>query len=447
MSAADESRERPSSSAGDCPLPPALQTRNLSIYAACMGLLYLAAPVTYVGVTQGALCNSLGASATLANIPTSAYFATSAGPVLFAWFVPYVSWLRRNLVICFLTVAATQALVAVALVTSVSDELKIGAVILQSALAGIFGTSAIGFLWEMLGRGVSENRRGLTLSLAFGVGPILAALGSLGQQALLNDDIRGRWFPGLDFPWNFATLYALACPMMALAALLVSFCAVPLPDQELRREPFFEGVFGGIWSFLTNRVLLTATVVTVLIYAGNNIASNMNLYSEEVLGAAPAEYAGLQLFFRFSFKAVAGLLMGWLLTKSHPKAGILTTGGLYILSQVWAILAVGNSYLIAFGIYGAGELIGVYAPNYILSASRPDCIRRNLAFVMMLGVPTAPFATMFGAITDHLAGEYGLATGFRVSFATCAAIMLAGMMIAVVCLPRRPNPVASLEVV
>src|SRR5205823_3692451 len=41
-----------------------------------------------------------------------------------------------------------------------------------------------------------------------------------------------------------------------------------------------------VWHFrsiLSQRVLLLATVVTILVYAGNMIPSNMNLYSSEAL--------------------------------------------------------------------------------------------------------------------------------------------------------------------
>ena len=112
-----------------------------------------------------------------------------------------------------------------------------------------------------------------------------------------------------------------------------------------------------------------------MLYSGNTIPSNMNLYTPEVLGDLPEKYAGYQNTLRFAFKVVAGFLLGWVLTKSNPKAGILLTGCIFIAAQLWAIFATGTAYLIAFGIYGAGELVGVYAPNYILSASRPAQMR------------------------------------------------------------------------
>jgi MFS family permease len=115
------------------------------------------------------------------------------------------------------------------------------------------------------------------------------------------------------------------------------------------------------------------------------------------------------------------------------------TTSLYVAAMGWALLVTGPWYLIAFGIYGAGELVGVYAPNYILSASRSGEIRRNMAIVTMMMVPAAPAGTLFGAISDHFGGRHGAATGFRISFAVCAAMMIAGIVLALLRLPRRPQ--------
>jgi hypothetical protein len=415
----------------DCPLSPAEQTRNLLLFGACTGLIYLAAPIVYVGVTQASLFNKLGASNTVANLPGTIYFLMTGLPVLLAWCVPYASYLKRNLVTCYAVVAVTLAAIAVLLPSDVSDEVKIAAVILQAGVTGGALPSAVAFMWEVIGRGVSGSRRGPALGLAFGAGPVLAAGGSYGSHLLLN----GR----LEFPLNFATLYGLAVPAMAVAAILASRLVVPLPDREVSREPFLQSVFGGLWNFLADRVLLTATVVTILVYTGNTIISNMNLYSEEALGEAPEKFAGLQNTFRFGFKAVAGVLLGWLLTKTNPKAGILATTTLFIAAMGWALTVTGKWYLVAFGIYGAGELIGVYAPNYILSSSRPRDMRRNMAIVTMLMLPAAPFGTFFGAIADHYGERFGKAAGFRISFAVCAGIMVVGISLAALVLPSRPR--------
>src|SRR4051812_34466705 len=47
---------------GDCPLSAREQTRNLVLYGINVTLVYLAAPVVYVGLMQAALLEKLGAS-------------------------------------------------------------------------------------------------------------------------------------------------------------------------------------------------------------------------------------------------------------------------------------------------------------------------------------------------------------------------------------------------
>lgn len=424
----------------DCPLSRAEQTRNLLLFAACTGLIYLAAPVGYVGVTQASLCHELGASSAVANLPETAYLAMTATPVLLAWLFPFVSVLKRNAVICFAATSVLLMLVTLTLLSPAPPEVKIGVVIAQGAVSGMTMPSAIAFLWEILGRGVSESRRGLALSLGFGAGPVLAVLGSLGSQLLLSGKLGRFELTGVEFPLNFALLFGLASPIIAGAALLASFFVVPVPSADQVRQPFLQAVFGGFSRFLADPVLRVATIVTILVYTGNTVVSNLNLYTQVILEEAPMQYAGAQNSLRFGFKVAAGFLFGWLLTKTHPKAGLLTTAIVFVSAVGCAMVADSSWYLLIFGIYGAGELFGVYAPNYILSASRQDDIRRNMAFVTMMMAPAAPAGYLLGAIADHYGKLYGKAAGFRISFAVCAAIMLTGIVLALVKLPSRPRP-------
>lgn len=483
-----------------CPLSSAEQQRNLILFALGIGMQYLAAPVLYVGITQASLCDRLGADARTANLPSTLFFAMTATPALMAWLSPRVGSLKRNLSLLFATSALMLAALAITLASPVSNQFKLAMVILQGAVAGAVMPAATALLWEAVGRGTDESRRGLTLSLAFGAGPILAVLGSFGQMALLGGDLFGFHFEGLPYPAKFIILFAAGVPVMGLAAILPQFLVIAPVEQELSREPLSsvlglfmglplmlaaialtqlagsssEGVSGsstGGWagiqlvsgygcavlaaaafiyhfrSIFQQRVLLIASIVTVLIYAGNVIPSNMNLYSTEAIGDLPENYAGKQNMLRFGFKVVAGFLLGWLLTRTHPKAGVLTTACIYLVGQVWAMFVTGPWYLIAFGIHGAGELIGVYAPNYIVSASRPDELRRNMAFVTMLMVPAAPAGYLYGAIVDHAkqAGwtAFGLnstSLGFRLSFFVCSLFILSGILLAATLLPARPRP-------
>lgn len=461
-----------------CPLSPSDQRRNMLLFAGCTGLQYFAAPVLYVGITQASLCDHLGANDKVANLPATFYFAMTAVPALIAWLYPSVAHLKRNLVACYAIVATMLATVALSLTLPLPSSVRIGMVILQGAVAGAAMPAAIAFLWEAIGRGTDASRRGLALSLAFGAGPILAVVGSLFSQLLLSGEIGNFKLRGLEYPYNFALLFASGVPAMIIASILASRFVVPLPQREAVREPFsqvrdlcagialtitalsayfFEYSLVGhallavsaalfvhhFRDILSQRILLLATIVTVLLYSGNTIPSNMNLYSSEALGDLPEKFAGYQNTLRFSFKVVAGFLLGWLLTKSNPRAGILLTGCLFITAQVWAIFATGTMYLIAFGFYGAGELVGVYAPNYILSASRPEQVRRNMAFVTMLMAPAAPTGYLFGAISDTIrendivmfGASNSTAFGYQASFAACAAMMLLGLLVAIVFLP------------
>lgn len=485
-----------------CPLSWPQQRWNLILFALCTGTQYLAAPVLYVGITQASLCDRLGADARTSNLPGTLFFAMTAMPALIAWLSPKVSELKRNLCLCYGASALMLLTLAITLASPVSDQFKLGMIVLQGGVSGAVMPAAIAALWEVIGRGSDESRRGLALGLAFGAGPLLAVLGSFGQTALLGGDLFGLHFDGLEYPRNFIILFGAGVPIMALSALLSQFFVITPVENEPPREPVISviGLLVGlplmfaavilmhfsahpadpnataaanaaqagsvfetlgyltaigaalcfIYHFRTilqQRVLLLATIVTVLVYAGNVIPSNMNLYSREALGDLPEKFAGVQNMLRFSFKVVTGATLGWLLTRTNPRIGILATSGIFLVAQIWAMFVTGPWYLVAFGIHGAGELVGVYAPNYIVSASRRDQLRRNMAFVTMLMVPAAPAGYLFGAIVDGVKranwtafGLNSTALGFRLSFFVCGLLILCGIILAIALLPSKPRP-------
>lgn len=475
-------------STSDCPLPWPDQRRNLAIFAICTGIQYLAAPVLYVGITQASLCDRLGGDARTSNLPGTLFFAMTAFPALLAWLSPQLSALKRNLFRCYFVTVLVLALTAILLASPVSNQVKLAAVILQGGVCGAAMPAVTALQWEVLGRGVAMSRRGLTLGLAYGLGPLMAVAGSLAQTALLGGSLFGFSFPGIEHPYGFIALFGAGAPIVALGGLLSQWFVLPKVTDEVSRAPLHTvyGLLLGIplmfvsvaamqlssaseqegirflgyatavgatvaltyhfRDILRQPILLTATVVTVLVYAGNMIPSNMNLYSADVLGDIPEKFAGLQNTIRFSCKVTAGLFLGWLLTRTNPRAGILVTSGIFLVSQVWAMLVTGPWYLVAFGIYGAGELVGVYAPNYILSASKPAEVRRNMAFVTMLMAPAAPAGYLYGAIVDFVkksawrtGGLNSAALGFRLSFLLCALLIALGMFVAWRWLPTRPE--------
>jgi MFS family permease len=417
------------------PLSVAQQTRNVIVFSVCTGLQYLAAPVLYVGMTQAALCKRLGATPRTANLPESAFFLMTVAPVVLAWWFPGVGLLKRLLTVCYFSAAIALAVVAVALIVPISNDWKIAAVILQGLVSGATMPTAIALLWEAVGRGVPESRRGFALALAFGLGPFLAFGASLLSQELLNGRLWGLLDSPLEPPWNFVAVFGGAAPLMFAAGVMSPLLAIPpAADRDVPREAFV----GGLIEFLKTPILAKATVVTILLYVGNTITANMNLQTENLLAETAEAYVGYQNALRFFCKGVAGLLLGWLLTRSNPRLGILITGLLFVASQLWAIFVPGIAYLFAFGIYGAGELVGVYAPNYILSASSPQRLRLNMAYVTMMMAPAAPAGYLFGAIASSKGGDSY--AGFRLSFVICAVILGIGLALAVVLLPKWPAP-------
>src|SRR5439155_6721692 len=278
-------------------------------------------------------------------------------PILVAWYFCAVRLLRPVLCATYLIVAAGGAAVVVTLLLSEDRQVIIAAVVAHAAMLGCALGVVATYEWEVLGKGVSRSRHGQALALAFGVGPGMAFLAALGSQAVL------RW---IAYPWSFAALFASTVPLMALAAFLATRFVVPQPAVEVPRQPLVAGVFGGFGDFFRDRLLLLAAFATILVSSGYNVLTNMSLFTREALGEQPEQYAGYQNALRFGFKVIAGLGLGWLLARTHPKAGMLVTGGFCLASVAWVSLVPGLWFLLSFGLMGCGELFGVYYPNYIL---------------------------------------------------------------------------------
>lgn len=427
-----EPSDQPSPPVPDtCPLSHRDQTRNLVLFGVNTALFYVAAPVLLVGILQGAVCNQLGASATVANLPSSAYLVMGSMPVFVAALFPRVSLLKPVMVVCYALLALTGAGVEMVLLAPLSNDVKIAAVVVEGALTGGALTVATMFLFEAIGRGVAPSRRGAALALGYGVGPFLALLSSLGAQVL-----RDRTDPQA----AAVALFAGSAPIMALAAFFSTRLVVPLPAQEIARRPFFPSVFGGLGVFLRRRVFLVITIVSILGFAFYSIGPNLNLYTKAAVGEEPEKLVGYQLALRYGFKGVCGLLFGWLLTRTNPKVGLLAPAFFGLAGVVWALLVPGWWFFLCFGLVGAGELFGVYSTNYILSASSGADTRRNMGFASLMMFPAAPAGALYGAVSDYVKGRASEAAGFRASFAVAIAFMVAAIVLAFVGLPARPRP-------
>jgi hypothetical protein len=426
------------SAASDCPLSTSQQTANLVRWAAHVGLVYLAAPVAYVGEVDAILLNKLGYSDKVANLPTAAFFCMTAPfLVLFTWYFCQVRMLKTILVASYGVVAASGLLVAAALLHPCSNWV-VAALIAHAMLMG-WCLGIIGlYEWEILARGVSERRRGLALGLAYGVGPVLAVLGSLATQLLLDGRIGPFSVGKLDYPWDFFALFLGSVLAMGLPAISAAYYVVPMPAVEIAREPLVSGVFGGFRDFIKNRLLLLASVAMLLTVLGaTTILPSVVLYMKSVLGEAPQKYAGYQFAMRFAFKAAAGVVLGWMLAKTHPRAGLSTTTGLCLGGLIWALIAPGKWYLLSFGILGAGELYYVYFQNYVISCSPTAAVRRNLAYSNLLVLPVSLAPILFGWISDKF--------GLQCSLATSAVVLASTLALVQFGLPRRPSVAPTSE--
>lgn len=422
----------------DCPLPASMQTRNLLIFAANWGLIYLASPVTYVGVFQATLVDTLQFTNKQANLPAGVYLWTTPLAVLILCRFPQVRMLRPLLVCAFLAAALLGAVVALSLFSS-NRYVLFAALIGYAVVWGCGNGLVAGCQWEMIGRGVSASRRGEALAWAFGVGPVFAVLASLVSQNILGGDAAGfalPYLPKLEYPWSFAFLYGASVPIMLLAALLSSCYVTAAPAVEPPRQPWVASVFGGLGDFARNRLLLLATLAYLMVYSGHEILQNLSLYVKEVVGGKATDYAGLQMAMRFGFKIFAGFALAWLLVAMNPRALLVVTASLTLTAVLWT-LALPEMYLISFGIVGAGELFGVYYLNYIERCSAPSQIRRNIGFASMATMLVGFAPVFYGAISDAFKDK---AIGYQVSFAASIAVLVCTIMLVMVKLPANPRP-------
>ena len=427
-------------SSPDIPLPAAAQTRNILLFAGCIGMVYLAAPVLYVGGTHASLLDQLEASSALANAPEVLYLLFLFAPLVVTSFFRHPGWLKPLLVTAFLCIGAGTTLVVAAIASGCSPRTVSAVVLAQAIINGLSLSTANALAWEALGRGVAESRRGATLALAYGIGPLLAAVGALGSQVLLTGATLGiRFTETPSFPGNFATLFAAAALPMLVAAVLASQFVIPAPAATGSASEDRDGIVSNVVGFFTDPLYRRTAIAAVLVYASVPCVANLTLYTREAMGEVPSDLVMYQNALRFGTKAVAGFLLGWLMTKTYPLAGLLATGSLCLLTPLYACFATGLAYLVTFQIYGGGELFGAYVSNYILSSSRPTDLRRNLACAILLLVIAAPFGLLFGRIADVVGRTIDPATGFRASFVACAAIVGTGLLVAFT-LPRRPRP-------
>ena len=380
-------------------ISPELDRRNGSIYLVNYLLIFLAAPVMYVGVTQAALCNKLGASATVANLPASAYLFGQAAPLFLSWFIPR----RRERDVVVWANAITASLLASVMVTlllPLPGALRIGAVVAQGLLQGLSGSASLVFMIQCLRRGTTLEGRAHALKRTFSIAPFSAVAGSLGAQYVLSS---GR----LSYPYDFAVIYGFGAVCCAGVAFWSSRFLLPEAAEEPRTGlvPFFAAAGR---DFFARRDLLWLWLAYVLWNCTLGGISNLSLFTREAIGRDPKEFSGLIMAIRFGCKALGGYFLGLLATRTGLRPSVMATVCLVGAGMLWALLVPGYGYLFAFGLLGAGELGGAYFPNYVAAISSIAASTRNLS-ILTLASPAASFApALSGALTDRF--------GFRASF-------------------------------
>jgi hypothetical protein len=417
----------------DCSLTARQQTRNILCFAGFWCLYYLTAPVTYIGVTHANLLKALDNSETVANLPHAVYQWLTALPIVVAWFFPQPKMLKPLLVIPLILMASITGVVALSLWLGLSDRVVTIVVIAHGAVFGASNGVLLTTLWEVLRRGVSTSRRGQVLGLTFGVGPVLACVGSLVQKALFEKAPLGGFSLGMQFPDNYLALFAAAAPLVLLETFVAASFIVPLPTDEPSNPSRLTEIIGGLRQFFTFRPLLIGAIAYFLVSSGGSaILDNVSLHAKDVLGETTASTMGSQNFLRFGFKAVTGVLLGWLLLKTHPKAMLLTTTTILLIGMGWALNSSGQWYLISFGLLGAGELYGVYFPNYIATSSTKSQVRVNIAYLNLLGSLVGFASVIFGQLADRW--------GRIASFHAATGVLIAALILIIVALPSRPTP-------
>ncbi len=383
------------------------------IYTICYVLIYLAAPVFYIGVVQASLLDKLGASAAVANLPASTYMLGQIAPVVLAWLVPHR--LERQVVVwANLATATFTMLVFLTLVLPVPNEGRIAAVTLQGLLQGLSQSSSFVFMLQCLRRGTTERGLALTLKRTFGLTPLVAVAGSLGAQYLLNPGL-----PFLPYPYDFAAIHLMAAP----CALGIAFAASRFrlePMAETARPPLREYLAGSVRGFATDRRLLLLWFAYVAWYASLSITSNLSLYTREAMGRDPKDFSGLILAIRFGCKSIGGFFLGLIAVKYGVRAGVVGCILLLAAGAGWGWIAPGAAFLFAFGLLGVGELGGAYLPNYLGRLSATTESARNLA-VITLATPASSFApVLHGALSSH----YGFWASFAASIAFAAVALV-----------------------
>jgi len=415
----------------ECELSEHAQRKNSLVFIINTSVSYFVAPVFYVGILHAAILSSHGFSDTLANLPESVYMWMLPIPLLIAWLWPSGRHFHRILVTSYLC-KASAGLGAAALFYFAPRTWLAYGIVAHAAVIGVTNGVANMCLWELLGRGMTQARRGWTLGITFGLGPILAVFGSCASQLILQGDFLGLiQVTPLAKPWCYVVLFGVTGPAMCISAAAVVLATLP-PDPAVERRGSAPALVEGLRQYFLNPLILIAVGGFLLTSAGGNmILNNMALYVRDVTGKPAEEYAGLQLALRFGCKSLFGFVLGWLLARHHAKTPALATTLICLAGVIWALVVPGEWYLVSFGLAGAGELYYVYYLNYIVGCSRAERVRENTAYTNVLQMVVGFVPLAYGVISDY--------HGIRASFYVASGILVIAIGLVGTLLPRQSH--------
>jgi hypothetical protein len=415
-------------------IPLSAQRWNSFVFILNNSITYFVAPVFYVGLLHAAILSSLGYSDAIANLPEAVFGWMLVTPILIAWIFQGAHLLKRILVINYL--CKVLAGIAAAVLFYVAPKWLPVAIVAHAGVVGATSGITNMCLWEVIGSGMTSARRSWTLAMTFGFGPLFALLGATASDMILRgyELAPGFRIGPLEPPLSYAVLFGATVPAMLLAAasaLLVRVPETASVETSANKSDFRRG----LRQYLTYRLILVAACGFLLTNAGSMIMNNVGLLSKEVLGGPAEKYTGLQFQIRFGCKSLLGFALGWFAIRFHAKGAALVTTIISLAGALWALFVPGPWYLLSMGLLGAGELHYIYYMNYIVASSPTERIRENTAYTNALTSIASTMTLVYGVTSDR----YGL----RSSLCVAAAIMLAGVIIVTVFLPRQPHPPGS----
>lgn len=406
------------------------QRVNSWVFILNNSLGFLVAPVFYVGILHATILTEAGYSNKLANLPSSFYGWVAPAPLLIAWLWPSTRYFRRLWVLSYLLKGSTGVMAAL-LFYAAPTSWQAAGLVLHALCLGISNGMTNMCQWELIGRGMTAERKAWTLGVTFGAGPAFAVIGSCASQLILKGDFFGLIsITPLGEPWSYIVLFGATGPAMLISAAAAWFTALSA-DEDTPRQASVAETITGLKLYFTNRLILIALVGFLLtMVGGNQIMNNLSLFVRDATGEEPKDYAGIQFALRFGCKSLFGFVLGWMLARFSTRTPALATTLACMAGLVWALFVPGKWYLFSFGLLGAGELSYVYYLNYIVGCSPRERVREYTAYTNVLIAGIAFMPLVYGAISD----EYGL----KASFVTALAILGVTFLIVASLLPKQP---------